>query len=185
MADFITAYRITKEHEGGYVNDRDDPGGETYKGVARSRNGYWAGWEIVDQLKGHIGFPKSLDGNQTLQKLVKEFYKDQYWDALNLDLVKDQAIANELFDTSVNMGVDFASVSLQKVLNVANRNERDYKDLIVDGKVGPKTISALNAHPSPSNILKALNAVQGYRYIEICLNNPTMEKYFNGWIKRA
>ena len=32
---FLQAFEITLEHEGGYVFDKDDAGGETYKGVAR------------------------------------------------------------------------------------------------------------------------------------------------------
>ena len=36
MADFKIAFEKVLEQEGGYVNDVNDPGGETYKGVARS-----------------------------------------------------------------------------------------------------------------------------------------------------
>ena len=35
MASFLPALQKVLAHEGGYVNDLDDPGGETYKGVAR------------------------------------------------------------------------------------------------------------------------------------------------------
>ncbi|KKK46716.1 hypothetical protein LCGC14_3162480, partial [marine sediment metagenome] len=35
MALFTEAYEITLQHEGGYSNDSDDVGGETYKGVSR------------------------------------------------------------------------------------------------------------------------------------------------------
>jgi lysozyme family protein len=38
MAEFKTAFEVTMKAEGGYVNDPDDPGGETYKGSARARN---------------------------------------------------------------------------------------------------------------------------------------------------
>jgi lysozyme family protein len=36
MADFKQAYQLVLQNEGGYVNDPNDPGGETYKGVARN-----------------------------------------------------------------------------------------------------------------------------------------------------
>ncbi|MFM7564688.1 MAG: glycosyl hydrolase 108 family protein, partial [Planctomycetota bacterium] len=35
MADFAIAFDETMINEGGYVDDPDDRGGETYRGVAR------------------------------------------------------------------------------------------------------------------------------------------------------
>ena len=51
MADFRTAYYLTMGHEGGYNNDPDDVGGETYKGIARNYHASWEGWKIVDMYK--------------------------------------------------------------------------------------------------------------------------------------
>ena len=36
------------KHEGGYVFDPDDSGGETYKGVARKFHSKWEGWSKID-----------------------------------------------------------------------------------------------------------------------------------------
>jgi len=36
MANFEQSYAITMGHEGGYDNDPDDVGGETYKGVSEN-----------------------------------------------------------------------------------------------------------------------------------------------------
>ena len=36
MANFEEAYKKTSDFEGGYVNDEDDAGGETYRGIARN-----------------------------------------------------------------------------------------------------------------------------------------------------
>ena len=36
MAEFETAYYLTNKIEGGYANDQDDKGGETYRGIARN-----------------------------------------------------------------------------------------------------------------------------------------------------
>ena len=35
MADFNKAIAIILKHEGGYVNDPDDPGGETNMGITK------------------------------------------------------------------------------------------------------------------------------------------------------
>ena len=39
--------------EGKYVNDKYDPGGETYKGIARNMNKDFEGWKIIDSLRGN------------------------------------------------------------------------------------------------------------------------------------
>ena len=38
MADFNDAFDETMGHEGGYVNDSNDAGGETYRGISRRFN---------------------------------------------------------------------------------------------------------------------------------------------------
>src|SRR5690606_218788 len=127
-----------------YVNDPKDRGGETYKGIARKHNKSWTGWGLIDGSKHRPDFPKCLDNIPELQKSVILFYKADVWDAMNLDRCQYQDIAEDLYDTGVNMGCNTAVMMLQRVLNVANRNERDYKDLLVDGDCGNKTLSALH-----------------------------------------
>lgn len=185
MANFNKAYVLTREFEGGYSNNPSDTGGETYKGIARKPQPKWKGWKIVDQLRTRPNFPKNLDSNKELLDLVHELYKKEYWDSMKLDDVTDQFIANELFDTGVNMGIGRAGIFLQRVLNVANKGETLYPNLKIDGQVGKMTIAALNSHPTPKNILAGLNALKGAMYITICENNPSQEVFFNGWMKRV
>lgn len=185
MADFKKAYKITREFEGGYSNHANDTGGETYKGIARKHQSRWKGWKIVDKLRKEDGFPGNLDKHKELQELVHGLYKKEYWDSMKLDDVLSQPIANELFDTGVNMGIGRAGVFVQRVLNVANKGESYYANLRIDGQVGKKTLAALNAHPDPQNILAGVNALKGALYITICENNPTQEVFFNGWMKRV
>lgn len=182
MADFLQAYKITLGHEGGYTLQPN----ETYLGVDRKHHPKWQGWDVIDDMKRTNGFQvKHLDANHMLQNMVQSFYKSEFWDKMKLDNVNDQRIANELFDTGVNAGVGFAGKSLQRVLNVANKQGQYYPDLKVDGNVGNFTITALNKHPMPDNILKGLNALQGAKYIEICEANDKQEVFFNGWMKRV
>lgn len=51
MADFDKAYFRTCKFEGGYANDKNDSGGETYKGISRVHNPKWGGWKIIDSYK--------------------------------------------------------------------------------------------------------------------------------------
>ena len=44
MAYFGDAFKKLSIKEGGYVNDKDDAGGETYRGISRKYNPTWQGW---------------------------------------------------------------------------------------------------------------------------------------------
>lgn len=105
MAKFDEAYQRTLKFEGGWVNDDADSGKETYKGISRAANPNWSGWKIVDGYKKKSNFPKNLDSDTKLQSLVKELYKTNYWDKVWGDKITNQKVANDLYDTGVNMGV--------------------------------------------------------------------------------
>ena len=104
MANFTEAFEKTMGHEGGYVNDPDDAGGETYCGISRVYNPSWYGWTLIDQEKDEPDFPACLEDDEDLDAAVEDFYKDKYWDVNRLDDVDSQAVAEEMFDTGVNMG---------------------------------------------------------------------------------
>jgi len=60
MANFINAFQKTIVNEGGYGNDPDDPGGETYKGFARKIHSKWEGWTTIDLQKRQAGSPATI-----------------------------------------------------------------------------------------------------------------------------
>jgi len=185
MANFKEAYKITMAHEGAYANNPADNGGETYAGVARKFWPKWGGWAIIDLLKTKVGFPKSLSNSLPLQAHVEDFYKRNFWDANKLDDILNQPLANELFDTAVNMGAKTGATMLQEALNLLNRRGKDYPDVVVDGVIGNQTIKAVNTHPNKAKLLKVLNLLQGAKYIAIVKNNPSQEVFFNGWMERV
>jgi lysozyme family protein len=185
MADFKTSYAITMGNEGGYSNNKNDRGGETYKGIARKRHPLWSGWQEIDECRKQANFPFNLKNNMTLDKLVSAFYKEQFWNKLNLDQVNDQRLATELFDTGVNCGPGVAANFLQRALNITNRGEKDYPNLVLDGSIGPLTINRLNHHSRPNDILKILNILQGNKYIEIAEANESQEEFTSGWLTRV
>lgn len=105
MANFDEAYRRTCGFEGGWVKDDRDNGKETYKGISRVFNKNWAGWNIVDAYKKKPNFPKNLEADKKLQQLVKQCYREKYWTPIWGDRIINQKVANDLYDTAVNMGV--------------------------------------------------------------------------------
>lgn len=188
MANFTEAYNITLGHEGGYANDPDDAGGETYKGIARRYHPSWDGWQIIDTLKHQEGFPNSAYSDTRLDQSVKRFYKAYYWDVNLLDSIPDQTIANEMFDTGVNMGTERAARFLQRAVNLLNKNGSLYRDIVEDGKIGPNTLKALQAclaYRGNEYLYKIMNILQGNHYIEYMTKSPTQEKFAYGWLERV
>jgi lysozyme family protein len=185
MAEFKEAFDITMAHEGGYSDHPNDYGNVTYAGISRRYHPTWNGWLIIDKYKRLPNFPSNLTGNEAIKEQVYSFYKKNFWDANKLDQVKNQSIANEVFDTGVNMGYRVAAEFLQRAYNLLSKDEQAYKKLYVDGQIGSKTISAINAHPQPIKLLKALNILQGAKYITICERDSSQEVFFSGWIERV
>lgn len=189
MSSFELAYAVTMSHEGGYCNDSDDVGGETYKGVSRHFNPDWEGWDVIDDHKCCESFPVSLGADDGLQAMVRALYKRKYFDPYRGDSYPEK-LALEMFDTSVNMGVGRAVTFLQKSLNILNRNEARYADLVEDGAFGNMTFNTLrkflDRHSRDYNtLLKIMNVLQGAHYIEYMKKSPVQEKYAKGWFNRV
>lgn len=188
MADFNKAYEITLKNEGGYVNDPTDAGGETFKGISRKYHPSWPGWKILDLHKKDSNFPKNSYKDSNLDVEVKNFYKANYWDINLLDQCLSQNVANELFDTGVNMGTARAAKFLQRALNLLNKNNTIYEDIVEDGKIGIATINALTKcinYKGDEYLYKILNILQGQHYIDYMTKSPTQEKYAYGWLSRV
>jgi lysozyme family protein len=187
MASFDTAYNITLEYEGGYSNDPDDVGQETYKGISRKYCPNWKGWKIIDGQKSKTDFPDCLDSLTDLQVLVHDYFKKTYWDVFQGDNILDQAIANEMYDTAVNMGAVRAVSYLQIGLNILNRNQQSYPDISEDGQFGAQTLLTLKkylAADSNECLLKVMIILRGMHYIDYVKKNPKQEKFMRGWLGR-
>lgn len=193
MADFERAYLKTMGHEGGYVYDPDDAGGETYRGISRRFHPLWFGWRVINKIKAESEngrFSETPEINNLLQQAVSDFYKQFYWDRFQGNAIPDQALAEELFDTSVNMGIHRAVIFLQESLNLLNRNQKNYSDIVEDGIFGPNTLKTLNVYldlegNNSRYLLKLMNTLQGTHYINYMKKHPEQEKYARGWLKRA
>lgn len=188
MADFARAFRKTIRFEGGYVNDPDDPGGETYRGIARRHHPGWEGWPVIDAAKDSPDFPRCLDRRKALQEAVRLFYRQQYWDRIRGNSIASQEVADEVFEAGVNLGVRRAVTFLQTALNVLNRRQTLYQDVVEDGVCGPDTLAALAAYlqtEPPELVITVANILQGMHYIALMKQNAVREKYARGWLERV
>jgi lysozyme family protein len=165
-SDFNPAFEQMILNEGGYrlVNVASDRGGQTYAGIARNFHPGWAGWRYIDA--------NDLQ-NLQLSQLVRDFYKTQFWDKVSGDAITRQLIAESIFDFAVNAGTSTAIKLAQIVV-----------DAVPDGRIGPVTITKLNAMDETVFVLKyALAKVA--RYAEICNKDRSQSKFLLGWVNRT
>lgn len=192
MADFEIAYGETEMREGGYVNDPVDRGGETCRGIARRFHDRWSGWALVDKIKTEHpdDFKRRIDDSPEIAKLAKDFFRTQFWNPVRGDKIPDQHLANKVFDTAVNQGIGSSVRYLQESLNLLNRNQQDYADIEIDGSMGPATLETIDKflrleQGRPDYLLKLLNLMQAFRYVEIMRRDPTQERFARGWLNRV
>lgn len=186
MADYNIAYQKLDRFEGGYVEHKDDRGGETIFGIAREFHPGWEGWIIVDKARKLNNFPENVENNEHLNELAKQFYKELYWDIFQGDLL-EQDLAEEILDVGVNIGAGTAIEWLQRILNILD-NAPHSKDIAVDGIWGGETSMKLRVHlsvHSNKNILKLLNVRQGDHYMTLAEKSPSQEVFIRGWLKRV
>ena len=161
--------------EGGYIDHPDDRGGATNFGIT----------EAVARAAGWTGAMHNLPRDFAIA-----IYRRRYWIAPRFDAIAAIAprAAAELFDTGVNMGPGVAVTFLQRSLNALNRQGRDWADVAVDRIIGPATLGAtrrmmsVRGKASEAVLLKALNALQGARYIELAEGRQANESFLYGWL---
>lgn len=161
--------------EGGYVDHPADRGGPTNWGIT----------EAVARAFGYHGRMQDMP-----RAVAKQIYVERYWLQPRFDQVNEHSasVAEELLDTGVNMGPAVAARFLQRALNVLNQEAKSYPDIAVDGAIGRMTIAALRAYLALRGkdghvvLLRALNAQQAMRYIEIAEARPSQEAFVHGWL---
>ena len=116
-------------HEGGYVNDPRDPGGETNWGITKR----------TAMANGYTGNMKTMTRQQAY-----EIYRRAFWLRYNCEQMPD-AVAYQFFDAAVNHGLGNASRMLQRAVGVLD-----------DGIIGKYSLEAINRNPI-SDTLMVLN----------------------------
>lgn len=129
MADFLTAYKLTAINEGGYSNDKDDSGGETWAGISRNNFPQWIGWVIIDKYKLQPNFPANLRQAPELAERVRDFYRNNFWNPMQGDRIDDQTTANGIYDMGVNSGITTAIKLAQQTAGTPQTGHMDSNTL--------------------------------------------------------
>ena len=165
MADVTKLAPHILKFEGGFINDPDDLGGATNKGVC------YKTYKLYRQRK-KLSVPTIEDLKNITNEEFTDILKSMYWDACRADKIESQSVANAIVDWAWHSGTITAVKEVQKSLGVES-----------DGIVGNITLSAINSQ-SP---LPLFGKIQQARidYIErICNSRPANNKFKNGWFNR-
>jgi lysozyme family protein len=172
MSTFDLAIPTVLRHEGGYVNNINDPGGATNFGVSLrwlKAKGLLADLEHEEHIgDDEIAAMKLMNVDQ-----AKQFYLTYWWTPFNYASIIAQMIATKVFDTSVNMGASRAHKFAQAIVGVPQ-----------DGIIGPKTIAEINAMSS-LNFIVAYQNMQAQFYRGLVTTNPARQEFLKGWLARA
>ena len=135
--NFKIANVFTQKWEKGYVNHPNDPGGATYNGVSL---------RFLKQTKTDINGDGVIDAKDILdlyrrkdQAKVDEIFFKAFWRDPALDQFPSLPLQVCLYDTNVNTGRTQTAKFLQRACNAFDGSTK----LVVDGKIGPKTLSAV------------------------------------------
>ena len=161
--------------EGDYVDHPADRGGPTRWGVT----------ERVARANGYKGPMRQLP-----RPTAFEIYRSEYAIKPGFAAVAEiyPRVGGELFDTGVNMGPAVAATFLQRALTALNRTGKDYPDLVPDGRIGEATLAALDAFlavrgkQGETVLLRAIEALQGERYLRLAERRPANEAFLYGWL---
>lgn len=124
---FDEAFVKLIDHEGGYVNDPRDPGGETKYGISKRQ------------------YPGENIEEMTLVR-AKDIYQRDYWWKAGCDAVPD-AVKFDLFDMAVNSGVKTAIRTLQRAVGVEPDGIIGNKTMQAIGSMHPvRFVARFNGH---------------------------------------
>jgi len=169
-------------HEGGFVDDPDDPGGATNFGI--SLRFLEAEGELDFDHDGFMDGDINFDGVidvRDIQAMNREdaikFYRTRWWDRYGYEELSPM-IGPKVFDLAVNMGARQAHLCLQRACRACRYPVTE------DGIIGQQTMAA-SIGPVPPVLLAALRSEAAGFYRQLVASKPKFDKYLDGWLKRA
>ena len=155
LSKFDEIIEVVLKHEGGLVDDPDDPGGLTNYGISAK------------------AYPNENIKGLTVDR-AKELYKRDYWDKFRVGSLSNR-LRHIYVDMCINMGGGRAIKILQEACNSKNSNKID-----VDGRIGSMT---LKAAASVEDF--RLRSFRVLYYAELIAAKPKLAKFWVGWFRRS
>lgn len=145
--------------EGGYVNDPDDPGGETNFGISKR------------------SYPQLDIKTLQIDKAIDIYYHD-FWLKYKLNDINSSLVSTQLLLIFVNLSPSSAATCVQKAINRINNS------IAEDGVFGSRTVQMVNKLPE-CHIVDHLRLELVKFYLNRVSINRKQLKNLEGWIRRA
>jgi len=171
--------------EGGIVNNKDDIGKLTYKGISRVYNTKWEGWKIIDKVIVGKNLQNKdvrkevniiLGKNEELLQMIIALYYSNFWKK-NCDKLVNFNLSSALFDFGVNAGVGRAAKILQEIVGTKS-----------DGAIGPNSLKCINAYIMEKGEMDLILEFTFERikfYLERVILKPKQITFIYGWCLRV
>ena len=179
MSEFEEAFRFIIKNEGGFVDNKNDPGGATNYGISH---------RFLRAFGNEFDFNRNGILSDDIRRLTldqaKMIYEKKFWKLYDFSSIQSQLVCNYLFDMCVNMGPKVAVKIAQRALKVVCPIHRTLNE---DGIMGAKTIAAINQATMKNHdgLLFAMAALRIEHYYDIVKKNAGMVEFLNGWLNRA
>ena len=162
MADYKKLTPFVLKYEGGIVDDPDDAGGFTNKGVT------------LKTFRSVYGKDKTKEDliNITDEQWGKIF-KEYYWDKFRADDIESQSVANMAVDWAYNAGVGTVAKKIQNIVGTKP-----------DGIVGSGTLKLINTKDH-KELFEQIKAARILFYKKLVEKKPTNAKFLKGWLDRV
>lgn len=161
---FDVALAHTLKMEGGYSNDRYDPGGPTNKGITLAVFADWRRERLTAANRAHLIANLKAIGDDD----ARSIYAARYWSPAGCASMPP-ALALMHFDAAVNHGVGTATRMLQSLVGVD-----------ADGDIGPQTRAAIG-RASLSRLIERYSDARRDRYRQA----STFWRFGKGWLRRV
>jgi lysozyme family protein len=178
-----TVHQIASEivaREGGFVNDRDDPGGATKYGVT-IHTMRRLGLDLTGDGRVSVADVRALTRAQAVDIFITHYFKRPRIGEL------PEVLHASVFDMYVNAGANAVKILQRLLIRMGHV-------VGVDGAIGPQTIAATQAAfaDAPDYLADAYGIERRNYYYALADARPSSRKYARrrdggkgGWIKRA
>lgn len=157
-------------HEGSISNHLNDEGGFTNKGITLATFQEFAAADL--RVAPSIANLKKITNEQ-----ANNIYKKRFWEPIYGDQINSFSLAYALYDFHIN-APGHAVELLQKSANKFGGN------LLIDNKMGPKTIKFINSI-EPKKLFDIYQKARVNYYVERVNKRPDQHVFLKGWLNRV
>lgn len=174
-AKFLKISDIVLFNEGGYVNDPNDSGGPTNKGIA------WNTWKAY--AKEDIGVEPTLENLKALtDDQANVIYWKRYWEPRRFCEVDNEKTALNIYDWTITSGQAIKKIQQMLAIDFS-------KSISHDNKMSTHFIECINSISDQEHLSQKIGAARKKYYASLSFNTDGTtnknHRFLKGWLSRV